>query len=191
MPKRLVDQVSCGGGLQWLVAVHPSCILATESVTSTLTVSPVLALKFTRTAAVVGRTTYYASPVCPPNFSPRGETKCHSTDGVWRDQNSLACFSLECYQNHNGKHYYAGYKNVTKSGRPCWPWKDQGPFGNNMRGFDYTFDYFDINKAKNYCRMFLKEEGYDIPWCYNANYDSETDPLRFEKCLIPQCYDTY
>ncbi|GFR94131.1 hypothetical protein ElyMa_000911000 [Elysia marginata] len=29
MSKRLVDQNSCGGGLQWLVSIHPACILAT------------------------------------------------------------------------------------------------------------------------------------------------------------------
>ncbi|GFR94125.1 receptor protein-tyrosine kinase [Elysia marginata] len=102
-----------------------------------------------------------------------------------------AILALECYQNHNGKHYYAGYKNVTQSGRPCWPWKDQGPFDNNFIGFDYIFDYNDITKAKNYCRMFLDEEGFYKPWCYNANYDSVTDPLRWDNCSIPQCYDTY
>ncbi|KAK3732493.1 hypothetical protein RRG08_030693 [Elysia crispata] len=187
-PKRLVPSNNCGG-LQW-TSVSTSCVGSVGAITSSLSASPILALRVSEVLVAFGGTRYRASPVCPPTFTPRGQVECHSTEGIWHNHNSLACFPLECYQQHGDKQYYAGYKNVTKSGRPCWTWQYQGPFSNNLIGHPYPFDNNDIVQAKNYCRCFFTED-YGHLWCYNGNYDSVSDPLRWEDCSVPECFAVY
>lgn len=186
---RLVDNGKCGRELRW-TSVDSSCTDAVLSISSTFTVSPILALELTRVEEDAEKTAFFATPVCPPTFSPRGEIECHSTDGIWQRQNTLACFSTECYQQRGDKQYYAGTKNVSKSGRPCWTWQYDGPFGNHVKDYPFTFDYYDVVKAKNYCRVVLSEE-YGALWCYNANFDENTDPLRWEDCDVPECLQVY
>ncbi|KAK3732494.1 hypothetical protein RRG08_030694 [Elysia crispata] len=189
IPKRLVDGDS--GELQWSM-VHPSCMASVFDISSNFGISPILALQLVEIKNYNStQISYIASPVCPPTFTPRGQVKCHDTEGIWHGQNSLACFSLECYQTREDKQYYAGCLNVSISGRPCWHWQHQGPVENNMMDFSYDFDNFDIVQAKNYCRVFLDEEGIYKIWCYNADYDKDADPLRWEYCSVPPCYGIY
>ncbi|RUS69092.1 hypothetical protein EGW08_023147, partial [Elysia chlorotica] len=133
--------------------VHSSCVASAGSIYTTLSVGQILALRLSGVSQVVGRITYKADPVCPPTFTPRGQVTCHDTEGIWQNQNSLACFPLECYQQRGIHQYYAGYKSVTKSGRPCWYWRDQGPMSNNMIDQPFPFDNNDKVQAKNYCRV--------------------------------------
>ena len=81
-----------------------------------------------------------------------------------------------------------GRVNMTLSGRPCQPWKNQfphsHPYGDISAFVDSTlYDNATIDDVSNFCRNPSIDELYDeVPWCYTMD-----EMMLREYCDIPQC----
>ncbi|RUS91727.1 hypothetical protein EGW08_000553 [Elysia chlorotica] len=187
MPKRLVD--GCDKEVTWH-SVNSSCKTPIYNIQSSLGAQPILALRLHGVTFEDGSVRVAASPVCPPNFSPRGAVHCYTNEGVWHNQASLACYPLLCYQTHEGTRLYAGSLSVTVGGKPCWAWQDDGVVVNKYKDKPFMYDSYSNAKAKNYCRSFPAQRD-DLIWCYNANFDPEGDMIEWQPCDVPACDTVY
>nr|XP_057920833.1 muscle, skeletal receptor tyrosine-protein kinase [Doryrhamphus excisus] len=79
-----------------------------------------------------------------------------------------------CY-NDRGR-FYQGDMNVTRSGTPCQPWKQQVPHQHRL-----SVDAIpELKNSENHCR---NPGGIsDKPWCYTSNPN-----IRWEYCTVRQC----